>query len=105
MPSFYWSIVSLLVLVLAGVTKPTTVECAKGFYIESRRDKGAGRYECRQVVPASKHEPRGHEPDEMIIGYDGAIQGEIWCHDGKIPIVVGDRLIRCEIPLAVVPLE
>jgi len=83
-----WSIITTLVLLFSTIVRPTKASCPddKHWYIQLRGDRAPGAFECREAVPPSKHEPRGHEPEERVIGYTGVVGGRIYCTGGRIPI-------------------
>ncbi len=91
-PAFCF-LVSLALLVTAGVCRPQRASCPSGWYVQSRSDRCDGCYECRPVQP-SRYDSRAHEADEPEDErYHVHVDGVVGC---ARPIVRSAREIVCQ---------
>jgi hypothetical protein len=86
---------SLVVLAVAGWTRPDRASCAEHWYVQLRGDRCDGCFECRPVDRGLR-DPKGHEADEPARWPDAAVEGRIYCRRAGDEIVVDERTVGCQ---------
>lgn len=92
-----FSVMSLLIIVVAIAARPTRAQCPRGFYLDAGiRTSGpdVGAFSCRRP-------PIGGDDDvltgrETAIEQPGVLRSRIYCTGGTMPVVVNHRTVGCQ---------
>jgi hypothetical protein len=85
------SIVSLFVLAVGAIHRPSTARCPPGWLI-AEGIRRSGEFACTLPLPAGCGEPVGPErpcPPRPLI------HGQIWCPETSEPMMIDHRAVGC----------
>lgn len=92
--AIFWPVISFVVMLACVMLRPTTVRAPRGWTVEGVRPSGETtmvpvppRY-CEDEADGEQRTPCPDDPR--------AIDAQIFCDGGTVPIVADERTVRCQ---------
>jgi len=91
---FFWTIGSIVLLMISFVTRPTIVKCPDGWYADSGVRR-SGAFSCARTIVGNPDNDGVNGHPEQGVQSPARLLGKVYCTGGALPIIVDQQTVGC----------